>query len=300
VRDLDIKIAMDMSQKSVNTEEFFPITMRPRTPGLSYDDSELLESVTRSRAESSTTFSGTGFMPEGPAGVEPNVPPVYRDMSNLYGTMDQKTLQINEEINSRVTTEEKSPEINKVTVSVNIDGTWKWKYDEKRNPIITTEGSLERVYTPIAQEDIRAMQTLIQNAIGYSAARGDSVTVHNVQFDRTKQFSDEDAAYFRKKQMEATIIIFLIGLAVLLIAFILYRTISREIERRKRLEAEARARREEELRQKALLQAEEEGMDVSISVEERTRLELQESVTNMAKEHPEDAAQLIRTWLLEE
>jgi len=29
-------------------------------------------------------------------------------------------------------------------------------------------------------------------------------------------------------------------------------------------------------------------------------LELQESVANMAKEHPEDAAQLIRTWLLEE
>jgi flagellar M-ring protein FliF len=41
-------------------------------------------------------------------------------------------------------------------------------------------------------------------------------------------------------------------------------------------------------------------MDVSISVEERTRLELQEAVANMTKEHPEDAAQLIRTWLLED
>ena len=100
--------------------------------------------------------------------------------------------------------------------------------------------------------------------------------------------------------MEAAVLIFLGGLAVLLIAFIVFRTISRELEKRRRLEAEERARREEALRQQALLQAEEDGMDVSISVEERTRLELQESVVNMTREHPEDAAQLIRTWLAEE
>jgi len=300
VRDLDIKITMDMSQKSVGTKEFFPITMKPQTPGLSYDDSILLESIPRSTATSKTYWEGTGFNPEGPAGVEGQVPPAYRDMSNLYGKVNQETSTVNEEINERVTQEEKSPEINRVTVSVNIDGTWKLKYDEKRNPVITIDGARERIYFPVSPEDIRATQTLIQNAIGYSSARGDSVTVHNIQFDRTKQFSEEDAAYFRRKQLETGVMIFLGGLAVLLIAFILFRTISREIERRRRLEAEERARREEALRQQALLQAEEEGMDVSISVEERTRLELQESVANMAKEHPEDAAQLIRTWLLEE
>jgi flagellar M-ring protein FliF len=183
---------------------------------------------------------------------------------------------------------------------VNIDGTWKWKYDEKRNPVIAEDGSIEREYTPVAPEILRAAQSLVQNSIGFSAARGDSVTVQNIQFDRTKQFLDEDTAYFRQKQMQTTIMIFLSGLAILLIAFILFRTISREIERRRRLEAEERARREEALRQQALMQAEEEGMDVSISVEERTRMELLESVANMAKEHPEDVAQLIRTWLLEE
>jgi flagellar M-ring protein FliF len=35
-------------------------------------------------------------------------------------------------------------------------------------------------------------------------------------------------------------------------------------------------------------------------VEERSRMELMESVVNLAKEHPEDCAQLIRTWILEE
>jgi flagellar M-ring protein FliF len=300
VRDLDIKIAMDMSQKSVATNEFFPITIRARTPGLSYDDSELVESITRSTETSKTAWEGTGFNPEGPAGVEGQVPPAYRDMSNLYGSVNQETAILNEEINSRITQEEKSPEINRVTVSVNIDGTWKLRYDEKRNPVINDDGERERVYAPVSPEDLRSTQTLIQNAIGYNSARGDSVTVHNIQFDRTKQFSDEDAAYFRQRQMQMGIMIFLGGIALLLIGFILYRTISREIERRRREEAEERARREEALRQQALLQAEDEGVDVSISVEERTRLELQEAVASMTREHPEDAAQLIRTWLLEE
>ena len=300
VRDLDIKIDMDMSKKSMATEEFFPITRKPRTPGLPYDDSELLDSVTRSKATSSTNWKGTGFNPEGPAGVEGQVPPAYKDMSNLYGEVTQETLKINEEINSRKTQEEKSPEMGRRTVSVNIDGTYALKLDEKRNPIIGEDGLRVRIYTPIDPKDIEETRKLIRDAIGYNVARGDSVTVTNLKFDRTKQFSDEDAAYFRKKQIETTIMIFLIGLAVLLISFILFRTISREIERRRRLEAEERARREEALRQQALLQAEEEGMDVSISVEERTRMELHESVANMTKEHPEDAAQLIRTWLLED
>jgi flagellar M-ring protein FliF len=232
--------------------------------------------------------------------VEGQVSPSYKDMQNLYGRVTQETRQTNYDINKRESQEEQSPGIDRVTVSVTIDGTWKWKYDEKRNPVLAADGSIEREYTAISPEDIRATQTLIQNAIGYSSARGDSVTVHNIQFDRARQFQDEDAAYFRQKQIQTTIVIFLSGLALLLIAFILFRTISREIERRRRLEAEERARREEALRQQALIQAEEEGVEVSMSVEERTRMELQESVANMAKEHPEDVAQLIRTWLLED
>ena len=300
VRDLDVRITMDMSQRSVATEEFFPITMRSRTPGLSYDDSELLESVTRSYTTSTTSWEGTGFNPEGPPGVEGHVPPAYRDMSNLWGRTTQEQKLYNEALNSRVTQEVRSPEINRVTVSVNIDGTWRWRFDERRNPIVGEDCAIERIYTPIPPEQLRATQTLIQDAIGFSAARGDSVSVHNIQFDRTGQFSDEDAAYLRRKQMETATLVFLGGLAVLLIAFILFRTITKEIERRKRLEAEERARREEALRQQALLQAEQEGMDVSISVEEKGRTELQETVMNLTREHPEDAAQLIRTWLLED
>ncbi|MDR0456386.1 MAG: flagellar M-ring protein FliF [Treponema sp.] len=300
VRDLNIKIDMDMSKKAVESEEYFPFTLRPRTPGLAYDDSEILSSVPRSRSTSTTKWEGTGYNPEGPAGVEGQTPPAFKDMSNLYGRMTQETNVQNEEINRKLTQEERSPQIDRVTVSVNIDGKWKWKYNEKGEPVLQPDGSIEREYTPVPQEQLRAAQSLIQNAIGYNPARGDSVTVQNIPFDRTREFGEEDAAYFRKKQMQTTVVIFLSGLTLLLISFIIFRVVAREMERRKRLAEEERARREQALRESAMMEAEQDGMEVSISMEERSRMELMESVVNLTKEHPEDCAQLIRTWLLEE
>jgi flagellar M-ring protein FliF len=300
VRDLNIKIDMDMSQKSTERETYSPIVKKPRTPGLPYDDSELADSLTISESSSDTTWRGTGFNPAGPAGVEGQTPPAFKDMSNLYGEMSQVTRTHNEAVNSEKSQEERSPQIDRVTVSVNIDGQWKLKRDEKKNPVIGDDGSIEREYTPIPIEQLRSAQLLVQNAIGFSAGRGDSVTVENIPFDRTDQFAEEDAAYFRQKQIQTTVLIFLIGVVILLIAFIAFRAISKEMERRRRLAEDERARREQAIRESAIAQAEEEGVDVSISVEERARLELQENVANMAREHPEDVAQLIRTWLLEE
>jgi flagellar M-ring protein FliF len=300
VRDLNIKIDMDMSKKAIDTEEFFPITIKPQTPGLAYDDSKLVESITRSKTTSDTKWEGTGYNPEGPAGVEGQTPPAFKDMSNLYGRMTQETNTQNDEINRKVTQEEKSPQIDRVTVSVNIDGKWKIKYDEKGNPLVLPDGSIEREYSEVPPDQLRAAQSLIQNAVGYNSARGDSVTVQNIQFDRTEQFKEEDAAYFRRKQIQTTVIVFLSGLTLLLIGFIIFRMISREMERRRRLAEEERARREQALRESAIAEAEQGGVDVSISVEERTRMELMETVLNMAREHPDDCAQLIRTWLLED
>ncbi|MCL2265056.1 MAG: flagellar M-ring protein FliF [Treponema sp.] len=300
VRDLNIKIEMDMSQKTIGTKESFPVTIKPRTPGLSYDDSIVVESILVSESVSETIFEGTGINPEGPQGVEGHVPPAFRDMDTLYGRMTQKTRTHNEEINQREIQEERSPAIDRVTVSVNIDGVWKWKFDAKGKPVTLPDGSIEREYTPITPEYLRYAEDLVRDAIGYNSARGDSVTVRNIPVDRSNEFREEDAAYFRQKQTQTTIIVFIIGLTLILFAFMIFRVISREVERRKRLAEEERARREQMLRESAMAEAEQEGMDVSISLEERTRMELMETAINLAKEHPEDAAQLIRTWLLEE
>jgi flagellar M-ring protein FliF len=300
VRDLNLKIDMDMSKKAVDTDEYYPITIQERTPGLPYDDSRRVESITLSQSNSSTSWEGTGFNPEGPAGVEGQTTPAFRDMSNLYGRVNQETNTHNEVVNNRKIQEEKSPGIDRVTVSVNIDGTWKWNFDEKKQPVILEDGSIERTYTPVTAEDLAAAQALIRDAVGYDAARGDSVTVQNIRFDRTREFGEEDAAYFREQQMQRMILILLIGVAILLGGFIAFRVISREMERRRRLREEELARQQQAMREAAMLEGENEGIEVSMSVEEKRRMELQEAAINAAKEHPGDVAQLIRTWLLEE
>jgi len=88
--------------------------------------------------------------------------------------------------------------------------------------------------------------------------------------------------------------------AFLLVAFIVFRLASRELERRRRIAEEKRALEQQMLRENAIRQAEEQNIEVSMSVEEKKRMDLQEHAINMAKEHPEDVAQLIRTWLREE
>ncbi|MDR2740978.1 MAG: flagellar M-ring protein FliF [Treponema sp.] len=299
VRDLNIKIDMDMSRKAVDTEEYFPITLKERTPGLPYDDSQFTQSVTISQSTSSTAWKGTGFNPEGPPGVEGQTTPAFRDMSNLYGEVTQTTNTHNEVVNSRKIQEERSPTVDRVTVSVNIDGTWKRKYDGKK-PVVQDDGSIEREYAPISAEDIASAESLIRDAVGFSAGRGDSVTVRNIRFDRAREFSEEDAAYFREQQMQQTLMLVLIGAAILLIGFVVFRLISREMERRRRLREEELSRQQQAMRESALLEAENEGVEVSMSVEEKRRMELQENAINMAKEHPGDVAQLIRTWLMEE
>jgi flagellar M-ring protein FliF len=144
------------------------------------------------------------------------------------------------------------------------------------------------------------VKDIVEHAIGYDASRGDAVTVQHVQFDRTNEHLAEDAAARRQRQIQQIVLYSLIGVAALLVAFIAFRLISREVERRRRLREEELARQHQAMREAALRGVEEEGTEVEMSVEERARMEMQENAINMAREHPEDVAQLIRTWLMEE
>ncbi|MDR2343965.1 MAG: flagellar M-ring protein FliF [Spirochaetaceae bacterium] len=300
VRDLNIKIDMDMSKKAVESQKITPIILKERTPGLSYDDSERARSLTLSETTSKTTWKGTGFNPEGPPGVEGQTPPAYRDMSNLYGEVTQETRTHNEEFNREEVTEERSPTIDRISVSVNIDGTWERKRDEKGKIVHLPDGRLEREYTPVSPEELSKTQALIEGAIGFNAARGDIVRVQNIQIDRSAQFAAEDAALIRQRQIQLTIIASLIGLALLMIGFVLFQIIRRAREAARRKREEELARQHQLMREEALLRAESQGQEVAMSVEEQARMELQEKAINLAKEHPADVAQLIRTWIMED
>ena len=299
VRDLNLKIEMDMSDKAVQTRDYLPTVIKADNPETPYDDSQTEKSITLSSETSTTRWQGSGFNPEGPAGVEGQTAPAYKDMSNLYGLSEQSIVKKNELVGQRDTTETVSPSMGRRTVSVNIDGVWSKKRDEKGN-IIVKNGAIEREYVAIPTEEIQAAAKAVQDAVGYNRGRGDSVSVLNIKFDRSAQFEKEDEAFLQKQQTQQTILYSLVALAVILVSFIIYRMISRELERRRRLKEEELLRKHQMEREKTLWEAEQAGMEVSMSVEERKRLELQENAINMAKEHPEDVALLIRTWLMEE
>ena len=130
--------------------------------------------------------------------------------------------------------------------------------------------------------------------------RGDLVVVTNIQVDRTEEFEEFDNAYFKEQQTKRTILLSLVAIAVVLIGFILFRIISKELERRRRAREEELLRQQQLAREQQLWEARDEAQTVTMSVEESRRAELQENAINMAKEHPEDVALLIRTWLMEE
>ena len=200
-----------------------------------------------------------------------------------------------------MTHEESAPKPEKWSVSVNVDGTWRKFRDPKTGRFaIDDDGRIKREYVAPTEEVLNQVKSYIEGAIGYNRNRGDIVSVTAIQIDRTKQFEEEDEAYFAEIQRRRTIILSLISIAVILVGFILFRIISKEMERRRR-EREARLLAEQQAaRERALWEAKDEGMDVTMSVEETRRMELQENAIAMAKEHPEDVAMLIRTWLMEE
>ena len=298
-RDMVVAVEMDMSQRQSQSTEYKPIVIKEDNPDTPYDDSELRDTLPLSTQTVTKEWQGTGYNPEGPAGVDGQTPPVYSDMSNVIGKSTETGTTINHVQNRTDTTEISSPKPNKISVSVNLDGKWKKVKDNEGNLIIE-DGSIKREYTPVSPEDMAEAEKSIKAAMGYDRSRGDQVAVTNIAYDRDDEFLQEDNAYFAALQRKRTILMILIAIAVVLVSFILFRIISRELERRRR-EREARLLAEQQAaRERALWDAKEDSMEVTMSVEETRRMELQENAIAMAKEHPEDVAMLIRTWLMEE
>ncbi len=302
ITDVIAHYEMDMSEKHSDSTIYSPIQIRPDNPDTPYDDSEYRDTLPISQQTVTKEWQGTGYNPEGPAGVEGQTPPVYSDVSNVIGKSTETGVSQNNVINTTHITEKVAPQPGRITISANIDGVWKLKKDPKTHEYIINEedGSLVREYTPISPEDLAKIKEYVEAAVGFNKSRNDVVTITNIPIDHTQEFREFDEAYFKKLQTRRTVLLVLAAVAVVLIGFILFRIISKEIERRRRAREEELLRQQQLAREQALWEAKDEAQTVTMSVEESRRAELQENAINMAKEHPEDVAMLIRTWLMEE
>lgn len=297
---INIEVVLDYGNKEIETEEFFPILITPDDPTTPFSEREVTPNILRSTSIFNEEYTGSGFNPQGPPGVEGQVPPSYQDLEGLVGNYARNQNSNNYELNRQVTREVGTPSIMRISLGVAIDGLWRWKYDENGNILFLADGSIDREYSPVSAEELARATELIQGAVGYNQSRGDVVAVRTIPFDRTNEHRGEDQVAWRQNQVRQLIPIILITLMAILALFVIFRIIAKELERRRRVREEELARQHRAMREEALRNAEEDGMDVEMSVEDRARLELQESIVNMVREHPDEVAQLIRTWLAEE
>ncbi len=301
VNIVNFDVDLEFVKKSIETQEHFPVTIKEDDPNTPYSELEVVPSIIRSRENSSENFEGTGFNPEGPPGQEGQTPPAYQDLTNLVGHYESDRKIENFEINERKVTEERSPyEIKRISLGIIIDGTWRLKFDENNEPLILPDGAREREYVSLSPDVLKQAREVVESAVGFSRSRGDVVTVENIPFDRSAQFRLEDEAWARKQQIQMIILWGSVGLLGIIILFIGAQSISRYLEKRRREREEELARQHQAMREQALRSAEEEGIEVEMSVEERARMELQDNAKNLAREYPEDVAQLIQSWLLSE
>lgn len=300
VKIVNTEVTLDMGHRTSEKTEVTPIEVTPDNPLTPFSEREVVMNVPISEQKFNEDFKGSGWNPEGPAGVEGQTPPAMKDLSGLVGQYNRTDNRTNYEINKTVTKEDGQPEIRRISVAVAIDGVWRKAVKSDGSFERNTDGSIKREYVPLSDDQLKSAQRLVEAAVGYSAIRGDLIRVENLMFDRTKEHAAEDDAIRRAEQTQQIVLFSLIGLAAILVIFIVFRLVSREIERRRRLREEELARQHQAMREAALRSAEEESTEVEMSVEERARLELQEHAVNMAREHPEEVAALIRTWLIEE
>lgn len=282
-----------VSYKENNVSPVVKIADDPNTP---YSELELVEgnSLKVSSKETTEKFTGRGFTPDGPAGTEPNLPPGYKDTDYQKAEYAKGENISNYEFNRKVSEVQKQPwRVEKVALSVVVDGIW-----EKKE---SADGSkYERVYTPVSDKDLAAIKKNLEAAIAFDSTRGDKINVISLPKDRTSQFAQEDMELAKQKAIRNAMITSLAILTFLILAILIYRAVKKEIARRRRLREEELAAQQQMMREAALRVMEEGGADVEISLDEKLRRELLENAINMAKEKPEEVAQLLRTWLSEE
>ncbi len=299
------KVAVDLEinfdRKTLNQKEVLPIIIKERTPGLPYDDSVIKESVKVSRKKLTEDFEGVGFIPEGPPGQEPNLPPGYKeslDGKNKYSKNEEVDNFLNGE--KLIQQVDDAMEVERKSISVNIDGTWRKNYTEK-GELIIVNNRIERTYTPISTEDLRKIEGLVKGAINYNEKRDDTVVIESVAFDREAQFQAEDEEIISAQRTSRIIIYSIIGIFSLFFGFVLFRIITRELNERKKRKEKADKLLQKMQLDKALRDLESSTMEVNVaSDEEKEFLKLQEEINLVVKNEPNQAAKVVASWINEE
>ncbi|NPV92053.1 MAG: flagellar M-ring protein FliF [Firmicutes bacterium] len=142
------------------------------------------------------------------------------------------------------------------------------------------------------QVEENQIRDAVTRAAGIRTDRGDQISVSLVKFDTSywDKLQGDIAAEERQAAIIKWSIIGAVILAFILVGFIVYQTI-----RRRREQGMLDATIGEPILVEELL-----GPEDTMSPEEREKAKLRETIEQLAREKPEDVAQLVRSWLTED
>lgn len=294
-----LNMEFNWDKVSEEREDYSPIEMEPDNPATPYSERKVKDSLVVSEKSSEEHFQGHGWNPEGPAGTEGNKPPGYKASDDQFSKYDKQENIKNHAVNKSMKKIQRDPyDIASVSIAIAVDG----YQDLPRMPDgdYDLDPLKKPVQIPLSADEIKQAENIVKKAINFNEGRGDQVAVENIMFDRTKDWNKLRDEFQRKENLKRILLAALIGVFALFLGLILFRGISRELARRRRIREEQLALEQQRMREAALRAAEEEGIAVELSLEEKARLELQSNAINLARERPDDVAQLLRTWLAEE
>ena len=292
-----VSLDYDFSIKNITSEKYDP------------------ENVVRS--EQTLEEKREGFQPKevgGVPGTVSNIGPVQGLKENQTKEKYEKTTgTTNYEVGKTVSVVKgEFAKLKRITAAVLVDGKYKEKLDKDGNPTDELE------YVPLSQSDLDALQSLVSRAIGVDPARGDEVSVQNLQFKQSSINPTDKKLGMIMSFTQKYIAPFsgvLKYLLVLIILFVLYKKVITPFAE-KMLEV---TKEEEDIEKPVLNLEEEEDEDLVEKVQAmRKKVEEQLGVTEnfneddlkydvllekvraMVEEAPEEIAGLLQALLSEE
>lgn len=211
--------------------------------------------------------------------IFPGYPPIdeVAKVLPVKGALATGTKATRETLSSNYTLDKKFTEtttpagtMGKITIFALIDYDWRKAFiSGKSKPY------------PRSEKDMQTYRTLVENAIGYDAARGDQIEIRNVPFRGARPI----------EEMKERLVLYVTILLLMPILYFIVKATLNFLQRRaeeKKAEIQFNLKEEEELKQKKLKEDQ----------EYREKIQLhQEQVFQIGKGHPDICARIIRNWL---
>ena len=170
--------------------------------------------------------------------------------------------------------------IKRITTAVLIDGNYETVTDAKGKEI--------KKYIPRSAEEISQLTNIVKSAVGFDPRRNDEIEVVNIPFDRThieeqeKYLNKFEKQLFLEKVLHKVLYGFL-----LIVLFLVLRKLFKKFKPLFSYTAN-------------ILPPGTENFPAAVPADAQRRIMMQQKVSRLTKEQPEDTAKLLKAWLVEE